>query len=278
MWLKTFYKDNKLIQEVGERGKEMMEVIFVVNRQIPTPDVHLLLPKLCMYQILYEVQSLDHRFVCMPRIIITSTEEMCSVNISVTNDEFIPVYLGGGGLGGSNLRSFADEEKALMHSVFDKEYCDWILYLSLRGLIQSNCYTSYLQRSALAADWIQNSQIYKFSVDFSLRTPATLFVFVLHHQVTLVRFLKCLRGCQNVFSKPLGGIDEWLAQHTASWGSRAEHFPKCCSAPGSLISLFCPPPTIFLTLREDHFCFEKNSYLGFFSFWHNSIFFAFHPI
>lgn len=61
---------------------------------------------------------------CMPRIIITSTEEMCSVNISVANHEFIPVYLGGWGIGGSNLRSLADEERAVMHSVFDKEYCD----------------------------------------------------------------------------------------------------------------------------------------------------------
>lgn len=172
---------------------------------------------------------------CMPRIIITSTEEMCSVNISVTNDEFIPVYLGG--TGGANLRSLADEERAVMHSVFDKEYCDWILYLSWRfNTEQLFCFT--------LTDLCSRSRLNLKQPDLQIQcwllftNSNKLFVFVLHHQVTLVGFLKCLRGCQNVFSKALGGIEEWLAQHTASWGSRAEHFPKCCSVPGSLISLF----------------------------------------
>lgn len=92
------------------------------------------------------------------------------------------------------------------------------------------------------------------------KSQKKLCVFVLHHRVTLVCFLKCLRGCQNVFSEPPKGTEEWLAKHTASRASLT--FPQMLFCLCFPCLPFCPSPTIFHLLWEDQFCFQKNFYSG----------------
>lgn len=76
-----------------------------------------------------------------------------------------------------------------------------------------------------------SSSVQKHCVGLSLQnTPKTRHtLFVLHHQVTLVCYLKCLRGCQNVFSKALGG--DWGTISTAHCNlGRLNIWPDLCSA------------------------------------------------
>lgn len=94
-----------------------------------------------------------------------------------------------------------------------------------------------------------------------------LFQFALHHLVTLVCYLKCLRGCQNVFSKALGG--DWgmiSTAHTATWGSTT-----LVKLVLSLLFMFLA--SLYLrALDWNHYVFFSQV-----QFQQSFIFFTFHP-
>lgn len=98
----------------------------------------------------------------------------------------------------------------------------------------------------------------KSGADLSFTNSSKPLTFVPQQRVTFVCFLKCLWGCQNVFSNPPGGIEEWLAQHTVSRGSWT--FPQMLFCPGSppphplLFLCFPDPPSGSVLFSQEPLC------------------------